>query len=108
VELWPAVVERVKEHNALLAHALADARPVDASERELVLAFPIGSEFNKRKAEQDEHRRIVADAVKALSGHRLMPRYELREMEAAAPARLSEEQVVQQFIDEFDAQETGD
>jgi DNA polymerase-3 subunit gamma/tau len=106
VELWPAVVEHVKEHNALLAHALADARPIDASERELVLA--IGSEFNKRKAEQDEHRRMVADAVKALSGRRLVPRYELREMEAAAPARLSEEEVVQQFIDEFDAQETGD
>jgi len=104
-ELWPAVVEQIKEGNAMLAHALAAARPVDVSERELVVAFPAGAEFNKRKAEQDEHRRMVADAVRTLSGRRLVPRYELRELEVAEPERLSDEGLVRRFMEEFNAEE---
>jgi DNA polymerase-3 subunit gamma/tau len=104
-DLWPAVVEQIKQGNAMLAHALAAARPVDVSERELVVAFPVGSEFNKRKAEQDEHRRMVAEAVRTLSGRPLVPRYELRELEAARPETLSDDGLVQRFMEEFDAEE---
>ena len=92
----------------MLAHALTGARPVGVSEHELVLAFPIGSEFNKRKAEQDEHRRLVAEAVSTLSGRKLVPRYELRELEAAAPEKLTDDTLVQRFVDEFDAEEILD
>ena len=104
-DLWPAVIEQIKGSNAMLAHALADATPVGASDRELVLAFPAGAEFNKRKAEQDEHRRMVADAVRTLSGQGLVPRYELRDIAAPAPPTLSDDEVVQHFIEEFDAEE---
>jgi DNA polymerase-3 subunit gamma/tau len=107
-DLWPAVVDQIKEGNAMLAHALAVARPVDVSEDELVVAFPVGSEFNKRKAEQDEHRRMVADVVKVLSGRKLVPRYELRELEAAPPETLSDDKLVQRFVEEFDAEEILD
>jgi DNA polymerase-3 subunit gamma/tau len=107
-DLWPAVVDQIKEGNAMLAHALAVARPGDVSERELVVAFPIGSEFNKRKAEQDEHRRLVADAVKMLSGRQLVPRYELRELDVAAPETLTDDTLVQRFVEEFDAEEILD
>ena len=61
--LWPAVVEQVKERNAMLAALLADARPVAVSERELTLAFPAGADFLKRKAEQDEHRRATVEVT---------------------------------------------
>jgi DNA polymerase-3 subunit gamma/tau len=107
-DLWPAVVEQIKGDNAMLAHALAAARPVDVSEHELVVAFPAGAEFNKRKAEQDEHRRLVSDAVRMLSGRRLVPRYELRELEIAEPETLSDDSLVQRFLEEFDAEEILD
>ena len=107
-ELWPAVVDQIKEGNAMLAHVLAAARPVDVSEHELVVAFPVGSEFNKRKAEQDEHRRLVADTVRMLSGRQLVPRYELRELEVVAPETLSDDKLVQRFVEEFDAEEILD
>jgi DNA polymerase-3 subunit gamma/tau len=107
-DLWPAIVDQIKEGNAMLAHALTGARPVDVSEHELVLAFPMGSEFNKRKAEQDEHRRLVADAVSTLSGRKLVPRYELRELEAAPPEQLTDDKLVQRFVEEFDAEEILD
>ena len=107
-DLWPAVVDQIKEGNAMLAHALAVARPVAVSEHELVVAFPVGSEFNKRKAEQDEHRRLVADAVRTISGRKLAPRYELRELDVAAPETLSDDKLVQRFVEEFDAEELLD
>jgi DNA polymerase-3 subunit gamma/tau len=107
-DLWPAIVDQVKEDNAMLAHALAVAQPVDVSEHELLVAFPVGSDFNKRKAEQDEHRRLVADVVKMLSGRQLVPRYEFRELGAAVPEPLADDRLVQHFVEEFGAEEILD
>ncbi len=86
VDLWPAVVDIVRGENAMLAALLADARPVGCSDRELTLAFPPGAAFLKRKAEQDDHRRVTADAFRTLTGQMLALRYELRE-----PEELQEE-----------------
>jgi DNA polymerase-3 subunit gamma/tau len=111
--LWPAVVDQVKERNAMLAALLADAKPVAVSERELTLAFPSGADFLKRKAEQDEHRRATVEALKAVSGRALGLRYELRdgEDEKAGPhgaIGLSGEELVRRFVEEFDAEEILD
>jgi DNA polymerase-3 subunit gamma/tau len=108
--LWPAVVEQVKERNAMLAALLTDARPVAVSERELTLAFPAGADFLKRKAEQDEHRRATAEALKSVSGRALGLRYELRDGEDEQGAKdrgtgLSGEELVRRFVEEFDAEE---
>ncbi len=107
--LWPAVVEQVKERNAMLAALLADARPVAVSERELTLAFPSGADFLKRKAEQDEHRRATVEALKAVSGRALGLRYELRGQEEGGETDgangLSGEELVRRFVEEFDAEE---
>jgi DNA polymerase-3 subunit gamma/tau len=107
VELWPAVVEHVRERNAMLAALLADAKPVASSEGELTLAFPAGADFLKRKAAQDEHRRTTTDALRAISGRGLALRYELADAtsdEDRADA-LSGEELVRRFIEEFDAEE---
>ena len=53
----------------------------------LVVAFPVGADFLKRKAEQDDHRRAVGEALRTATGHRLALRYEIREQEIAAPRR---------------------
>ncbi len=107
VELWPAVVTQVREQNALVAALLAEARPVDASDSELRLAFPAGAAFLKRKAEQDDHRRLASDVWRGVSGCSLALRYELGEDDESGggePA-LSGEDLVRRFIEEFDAEE---
>jgi DNA polymerase III subunit gamma/tau len=106
IATWPAVVDRVRADNAMLAALLADAKPVAVGERELTLAFPGGAAFLKRKAEQDEHRRAAAEALRTVTGHRLLPRYELRDDEGEANgSTLSGEELVRRFIEEFDAEE---
>jgi DNA polymerase-3 subunit gamma/tau len=104
-EVWPAVVEQVNRSNAMLAHALANTRPVAVTERELVVAFPTGADFLKRKADQEDHRRMAADALRTLSGQALALRYELRDLETPDAPALSGEELVQRFIEEFDAEE---
>jgi DNA polymerase III subunit gamma/tau len=106
---WPAVLDLVKGQNSMLATALAAARPVAVGERELTLGFPSGASFLKRKAEQDEHRRVAAEALKTVTGHRVTLRCELREEEdeteqTGEPA-LSGEELVRRFMEEFDAEE---
>jgi DNA polymerase-3 subunit gamma/tau len=107
LELWPAVVAQVRERNALVAALLAEARPVATGERKLTLAFPAGAAFLKRKAEQDEHRRLAGEVWRGVSGCSLALRYELGEGDErpdGAPA-LSGEELVRRFIEEFDAEE---
>jgi DNA polymerase III subunit gamma/tau len=106
---WPAVLDLVRGENPMLAGALAAARPVEVGERELTLAFPGGASFLKRKAEQDDYRRIAAEALRTVTGHRMAFRYELREdeqePEPAGEPTLSGEELVRRFMEEFDAEE---
>ncbi|MFZ0379986.1 MAG: hypothetical protein WAL38_19305, partial [Solirubrobacteraceae bacterium] len=104
---WPAVVDLVRGKNAMLAALLSDARPIAIGERELTLAFPGGAAFLKRKAEQDDHRRVAGEALQAVTGQRLALRYELRDDEEAESGEtiLSGEELVRRFMEEFDAEE---
>ena len=65
---WPAVVDMVRGRNVMLAALLADARPVAVGDRELTIAFPTGAAFLKRKAEQDDYRRMTAEALRTVTG----------------------------------------
>jgi DNA polymerase-3 subunit gamma/tau len=103
----------IRESNAMLASVLVDARPVAITERELLVAFPPGAEFFKRKAEQDDYRRIAADAIRKVTGAQLALRYELRERrdevtEPEQAATLSGEELVKRFLEEFNAEELLD
>jgi hypothetical protein len=105
--LWPAVVDTVRQDNAMLSALLADAHAVAIGERELTLAFPTGAAFLKRKAEADDNRRIATQAWRTISGQDLSLRYELRDIgehQGGAPA-MSGEELVRRFIEEFDAEE---
>jgi DNA polymerase-3 subunit gamma/tau len=95
----------------MLAALLAEARPVSAGEQDLTLAFPAGAAFLKRKAEQDDHRRMAADALQTVTGRRMTLSYELRdngEGEAPGAPKLSGEELVQRFMEEFNAEEILD
>ncbi len=109
VSSWPAVLDLVRGENPMLAGALAAARPVAVAERELTLAFPGGASFLKRKAEQDDYRRVAAEALKTVTGHKMAFRYELRddepEPEPTGEPALTGEELVRRFMKEFDAEE---
>ncbi|MBV9414510.1 MAG: hypothetical protein JO363_05985 [Solirubrobacterales bacterium] len=104
---WPAVVDLVRGENAMLAALLSDARPVSVRNQELTLAFPGGAAFFKAKAEQEDHRRVAGEALQAVTGQRLVLRYELREDENEPDGEtvLSGEELVRRFVEEFDAEE---
>jgi DNA polymerase-3 subunit gamma/tau len=111
VASWPAVVDFVRQGNAMLAATLEAARPVALSGQALTLAFPAGGAFFKRKAEQDDYRRAAADALRAVSGASLTLRYELRDDPPVAPQEatgLTGEELVRRFMEEFDAEEVLD
>ena len=82
------------------------------ADRELTLAFPAGASFLKRKAEQDDHRRVATDAVKSVTGQRLALRFELRELapdqDEPGSEVLSGDELVRRFMEEFDAEEILD
>jgi DNA polymerase-3 subunit gamma/tau len=111
--LWPAVLDQVRESGSeLLSTVFAAARPVavDVERAVLEVGFPPSAAFNKRKAEAQEARERLADAVKTIVGERLRPIYVLLEGdEEAAPggaqAPLSEEELIELLRSEFDAEE---
>jgi hypothetical protein len=106
------VIDLVRTQNPMLAGALEACRPAAVADRELTLAFPAGASFLKRKAEQNEHRMMVIDAFRSITGQRLALRFELRELapdEAErGPETLSGDELVRRFMEEFDAEEILD
>ncbi|HXO10111.1 MAG TPA: hypothetical protein VN880_18860, partial [Solirubrobacteraceae bacterium] len=111
VQSWPAVVDYVRQGNAMIAATLAAARPAALSGGALTLAFPADAAFFKRKAEQDDARRAAAEAVKSVTGAKLALRYELSDEGPAAPdpeSNLTGEELVRRFMEEFDAEEVLD
>jgi DNA polymerase-3 subunit gamma/tau len=111
VASWPAVVDFVRQDNAMLAATLDAARPAQLSGQALTLAFPAGAAFFKRKAEQDDYRRATADALRSVTGAKLALRYELSDEapgNSDADQTLSGEELVRRFMEEFDAEEVLD
>jgi DNA polymerase III subunit gamma/tau len=113
VELWPGVVDRVREAGSELQSTFfAAARPVaiegEGPARSLVIGFPPSAAFNKRKADSQEARECLGEAVRMIVGERLRPTYVLlddEEIDAAAEGQLSEEELIARLKAEFDAEE---
>jgi DNA polymerase-3 subunit gamma/tau len=114
-ELWPAVVEAVRAENTLAHAAVERAQPVALEAGEVTLAFASGDSFYKKKAEGEDHRGVIVEAVRSISGSALRIRCELREAvpeaETAAPlatAAPTDDDLVDRFVAEFDAEELID
>jgi len=111
--LWPAVLDQVRESGSeLLSTVLAAARPVavDVERAVLEVGFPASAAFNKRKAEAQDARERLAEAVRTIAGERLRPVYVLLEgKDESGPeggeSALSEEELIELLRSEFDAQE---
>ena len=107
--MWPAVIQQVRESGSeVLSRALEAARPIAIdSDGVLKLGFPPSAAFNKRKAEAQDARDRLADALKTIVGERLRPVYVLLDREPDSAAALSEDELIARLKDEFDATELG-
>jgi DNA polymerase-3 subunit gamma/tau len=106
--VWPAVLESVRASNALCAAVLSETRPVAVDGSLITVAFAPDASYLMRKADDDEYRACVTDAIHALTGAKAQVAYVLgepagaEEEPAAAP---TDHEWVQRFVAEFDAEE---
>jgi DNA polymerase-3 subunit gamma/tau len=115
VELWPAVVDHLRDSgSAMLSTLFDEAKPLGIDEERGVLrvGFPASAKFNKKKAESSANVERMAEAVSSIAGVRLRPAYEAidgQNEEAAPekPAAMNEEDLVDLVKDSFDASEVA-
>ena len=113
VELWPAVVDHLRDSgSAMLSTLFDEARPlgIDEERSMLRIGFPASAKFNKKKAESSANLERMTEAVGAIVGTRLRPAYELIEDESQAAdsegsAEMNEEDLIDLIKDNFDASE---
>ena len=114
VELWPAVVDHLRDSgSAMLSTLFDEARPlgIDEERSMLRIGFPGSAKFNKKKAEAPANVERMTEAVGAIVGTRMRPAYELIDEENQATAdaedstEMSEDDLVDLIKDNFDASE---
>jgi DNA polymerase-3 subunit gamma/tau len=108
-ELWPAVLADVQERSPMLHALMENARPSALDGGELTLSWAESAAFYKRKAEDPACREQIATAIRSVTGSSLRLAYALADEEATAehqtaPA-LSDDELVDAFMREFDAEE---
>ena len=108
-ELWPAIIESLGEDAPMLAAALHEARPAGLGDGELTVAWPESAGFSKRKADDPASKETIARVIRAVTGSSLRLAFELRDDAAlaagpAAAPQLTEEELVNRFVEEFDAE----
>jgi DNA polymerase III subunit gamma/tau len=112
-ELWPAVVDHLRDSgSAMLSTLFDDAKPLAIDEERSVLrvGFPPSAKFNKKKAEAPVNIERMTEALASIAGHRLRPVYELidgpgEDASEEPAAEISEEDLVDLVKDSFDASE---
>ncbi|HEY6694463.1 MAG TPA: DNA polymerase III subunit gamma/tau [Solirubrobacteraceae bacterium] len=104
-EVWPAVLESIEGESPMLAAMLREARPTALAEQDLTLAWPESAAFSKRQAEEPTKRELIAQSIRAVTGASLRLAYELGAEHEAPEARLSDDELVERFKREFEAEE---
>jgi DNA polymerase III subunit gamma/tau len=108
-ELWPAVLADVQERSPMLHALMENARPSSLAGGELTLSWAESAAFYKRKAEDPACREQIATAIRSVTGSSLRLAYALAEDDAAhahaPPPALSDDELVEAFMREFDAEE---
>ena len=112
IQVWPAVLDNLRQNAPALAATFEGARPVAVGEGTLTIGFPPEFTFNKRKAEAPDKREVVSAAIEAVLGTTLRPAYELLDGEDSPPADAGPEEVdhdalVEKLKSEFNAEEVG-
>ncbi|MDP1849000.1 MAG: DNA polymerase III subunit gamma/tau [Solirubrobacteraceae bacterium] len=111
--VWPAVIEELlNSGNTLCAHRLAETVPIAVDGGQVTIAFAADAEHAEhfmRKADSDEDRACVAEAIRTLTGGaKPQIAYVLGQPPVAVeepPAAPTDSEWVQRFVAEFDAEE---
>ncbi len=111
--VWPAVIEELlNSGKTLCAHRLADTVPVAVEGTQVTIAFAPDAdhaEHYMRKADSDEDRACVAEAIRTLTGGTKPQLAYVLGAEAATvqepPAAPTDSEWVERFVAEFDAEE---
>jgi len=110
-DLWPAVLDAIREQNSMLGAALAGAVPVELHGEELVVAFDQSNSFMRKKAEDRANRDVLVDAIRTMTGMRTRVSFDLRDLTeivpeiAAAAQPLGEDELLYRLKTAFDAEE---
>jgi DNA polymerase III subunit gamma/tau len=107
-DIWPAVLDNVKRANALCAALLGETRPVAVDGMRITVAFEHDAAYLLRKADDEEYRTCVAEAIRTVTGAKAQVAYVLGEPAAAdavTAAAPTDQEWVQRFVAEFDAEE---
>jgi DNA polymerase III subunit gamma/tau len=112
---WPSVLAKLAETGGANAGILEGTRPVAADADAVTIGFPADMTFNKRKAESQERREVVATALHAVTGHLIGLRFEFLEAgaepvddgDAAPAAGIDEDEMLERLKSEFDAEEVS-
>jgi len=106
-EYWPAVVELVRDENKMLGALIAEAVPAQTGEATLLLTFAPTAAFKRKKAEENSSRKKIGEALHSVTGRRMMLEFALGD--AALPDETDEQEMLERFVREFEAEEiTGD
>jgi DNA polymerase III subunit gamma/tau len=84
---------------------LREARPTALADQDLTLAWPESAAFSKRQAEEPAKRELIAQSIRAVTGASLRLAYELGAEHEAPAARLRDDELVERFKREFEAEE---
>jgi hypothetical protein len=96
------VLEQLPDH---LSMYLAEARPMGVDGERLIVAF--SANLHMKQADKPANRDQIAAAIRAVTGRALRLAYELRGEEELEDAEeepgMSDEELIQRFVREFDA-----
>jgi len=108
-ELWPAVLADVQDRHPMLHALMQNARPSSLAGGELTLSWAESAAFYKRKAEDPACRDQIATAIRSVTGSSLRLAYALADEDPATSAQpvpaLSDDELIEAFMREFDAEE---
>jgi DNA polymerase III subunit gamma/tau len=102
MDAWPAIVQYLQGEYPMYAALFDGARPTGLSGGHLTLSWP--SAFLKKSAEDPAKRELIAQAIRAVTGASLRLAYDIADDTVAAQPRLTEEELVERFQKEFDAE----
>jgi hypothetical protein len=108
---WPVLLEAVKKRQAGLSAVLAEGRPDSLEGGELVVKFPAGYGFQADQLSRGENPKVVAEALKEITGRSLRVVAKVAVEQADEPAAededariLSKDELIRVLKQEFDAQ----
>ncbi len=112
---WPVVLEAVKKRQASLSAVLGEGQPDSLSEGELVIKFPAGYSFQANQVARGENPRVIAEALREVTGRELRIITKLAAEPAPEPAGtdedariLSKDELIRVLKQEFDAEVIDD